>query len=452
MKPPPLSRIVGHALWLVVPVLGAVLVFGHVAWSQFDHDPDLGQGLSGGVIFAFFTAPFWVPAALIVGALLGLGAGLAVRGLAKLGRSAEPSLGAQLVAGGLGAALVAALGAVATLGQNWSPVWLVAGVLAAAFVGALAIPIAHLQVGAARPPRALGWAIATLVASMATLLGAIRMWLGLLRWDVVGDCARQLGVDESRATFAEISFPPQLWCLAGDVAEPQLPTWTGPALIAGITGSLILGVITIWQFRTPASRVWSAAACGLIGIAGLVGALAVVNPQPPAEAVEQAHELARSPHPSGSPPTTPPSAPPTSPTPTVSSRAAKSTLTTLGRIAQQAGGAELDWPQRPELSQTDCRLTDGSTGAVFFLDARFTTTDMDEVHGPVEMAEVSQANERTGQHIVDAWVASGLLSGVEVLHGEWYLSSTASSPVERAHVGFTDGVGELRVQTFCAQR
>lgn len=61
-----------------------------------------------------------------------------------------------------------------------------------------------------------------------------------------------------------------------------------------------------------------------------------------------------------------------------------------------------------------------------------------------------QANERVAARIVDAWLAGDLLTGIEPLHGEWYFTMPAGSPLYTAHVGFTDAIGELRVLSQCA--
>lgn len=89
---------------------------------------------------------------------------------------------------------------------------------------------------------------------------------------------------------------------------------------------------------------------------------------------------------------------------------------------------------------------------MFFLTAGFTTRDMDDMHGPVEVLAVSRANEQVAARIMDAWLAGGLLTGAEPLHGEWYFATPAGSPLETAHLGFTDAVGKMSVVSRCAVR
>lgn len=102
----------------------------------------------------------------------------------------------------------------------------------------------------------------------------------------------------------------------------------------------------------------------------------------------------------------------------VSAAKARAALTELGRSARRAGGEGLLWPKRPVISSEQCE--DGTQpGTMFLLRARFTTRDMDDVHGPSEVLQVSQASRRVAARVVDAWLAGELLAGIEPLHGEW---------------------------------
>lgn len=77
---------------------------------------------------------------------------------------------------------------------------------------------------------------------------------------------------------------------------------------------------------------------------------------------------------------------------------------------------------------------------------------MDDVHGPAEVLAVSRANEQVAARIVDAWLGGGLLSGAEPLHGEWHFAMPTDSPLDTAHIGFADSVGEVSVVSRCAVR
>lgn len=107
------------------------------------------------------------------------------------------------------------------------------------------------------------------------------------------------------------------------------------------------------------------------------------------------------------------------------------------------------WPKRPVISSEQCE--DGTQpGTMFLLRARFTTRDMDDVHGPSEVLQVSQANERVAARItmpgwrVNCWPASNrcMASGIS--------PCPRGSPLYTAHVGFTDAIGEFRVLSQCA--
>lgn len=294
--------------------------------------------------------------------------------------------------------------------------------------------------------RAVWW------GSTAAVLGAVTLgWYAQLAWrtwswDWQEDCAVRLSLPWEEVGVAADAFPPQLTCVGGDRVEFTNPLWMGQLLVAGVAVVIVCALMSLWYRRKqeaegPVSVLVTSAVVAVLGVAGVVWA---GNPWTSMESARRSIQ-----------PTVPPR--PSAPTPTasstpvmrVSAAEARAALTELGRSSRRAGGGGLLWPKRPVVTSAECREA-GRTGTIFVLTARFTTRDMDDVRGPTQVLKVSRANERVAARIVDAWLAGGLLTDVEPLHGEWYFNTPAGSPLDTAHVGFADAVGEFRVASRCA--
>lgn len=454
MEPARLSRIVAHSLWLTVAAAAQLLFLVMVEWTFHDSDPDFGRGPGGGLLLLVMLSPVWVTACVVAGGLTGLGAGLAAESVARAGGGAR----AQAAAGALASGTVAAVLALALVTRGGalsgsSPGYVAVLGTVGLVTGGSAVLVSQTAAARLGRSRALGWGVATLVLGSATLLGG--GWLELMTdsYDVAGECAGRLHVDEVQVVWAQIPFPPQLWCLSGDVAQPTVPAWTDALLVLGITSTLVCIAAALRSL--PGSRTtarWLLAVIVVVGLSGTGGAAWSFAQQAPADAVERAR-VAASRTPEASPTALPQAIPSPTPSaePTTTLPAARAALAELGRVAR-AGRTDLVWPDEPAVQSAPCTLADGGSGSVLSLTGRFTTRDMADVKGPAEVLEVSRANERVAAELVDDWLASGLLRGSDVLHGEWYLGAPDGGPVESAHVGFTDAVGEFRVVSHCASR
>jgi len=441
VKPPRTSRVVAHSLWLTVAVLAVLIFATQIAWGSGRS----ANEASGVLAIAIMLSPVWAAAAVLAGAATGLATGWSA-GLAgyRFGRGAQVAAGATasgVVAGLLGWALLAtgtSIGGVSTLG-------FLAGSGGVGIVtGGVAVLLAQKADADASRVRALAWSTATVVLVCATFLDGCWTWLTSASWDSTQSCAVRLGVDDSQVVFVNTVFPPQLWCLSGDRAEPSVAGWAGALLIVVITATVISGLVAGWHAWGSRERP-VLVSCLVIGLTGVGGALLMLAQHPPQDAVERAHVAAtRAP----TPRPTPPSAQPGT-RPRITAPIAKATVSVLAQVvtARRPG---LVWPQRPAITQADCSLADGTSGTRFLLNARFTTRDLAEVHGPTELLKVSQANEQVAGLIVHDWLASGLVAGVDQVHGEWFLGAPTGGAVDAAHIGFTDAVGTLSVTTVCA--
>jgi hypothetical protein len=456
MEPPRLARVVAHSLWLSVAVAAPLLFVADLGWNAQDSDPDLGRGPSGAFLFVLLLSPLWITATLVAGGLTGLAAGFCARLVARVRGGARTqmlagALASAVVAGLLGLALMNAGGTLDLRWATWVSVLGAAGMV----TGGAAVLLAHTREDERGRSPALGWGAAAVVLASASLIGAGWVWLQTATYDVVEDCASRLGVDEFRVAWSEVAFPPQLWCLSGDLVQASVPAWADASLVLGVAATVVCAVAAVGLAsgtRPPARSL--VAVCVAIGLAGVGGAALALVQQPPADAVARARVAAAQ-----APPTSPtprpgsggvPSATPTVPPPTTVT-AAKSALAALSRIARRSD-ATLVWPEEPHVSATDCELANGTNGTVLSLTGRFTTQDMATVRGPAEVLEVSRANEKAARQLVDDWLTSGWVAGVDILHGEWYLGGPAGGPIESAHVGFTDAVGFIQVTTQCASR
>ncbi|GAA2179162.1 hypothetical protein GCM10009785_04750 [Brooklawnia cerclae] len=457
----PALRVVGQALWLG-PALACVslIILGTVI-SATDHDPDFGTGLAGGFWVTLVSAPVWLP---LVVALSGL-AGLAASGI--VGAPTRPARCAAVL-GGFGLA-----GAVAALTYTlaWHRIgWTLASAAWVAVVGVGAVLLARRRDGTDLRLSPAGriaawWGLGFALAAICTWIGAVvlRVSTGLIS-DGDATCASQSDDPGWQAVYAQTSFPPQAWCLSGDVADPWVPLWTGPALVCGLTLTLLLGLMALyWHGRDHDVRIPHQQAAGVVTavlLLGLVAAALVSDPKPPADAVARAHALTS---PSSSPtepssrssgteiPTTPATSAPTSLAPAVPAAAVRDDMSGLQRIAEQTGGPELLWPSPLAVTEAPCTDTSGTSGTLVTLTGMFTTRDLDTATDNVDFLEITQANEQVAEQIVDAWTASGLVAGVaDKMHGEWYTGGGDRGTIDLAHVGFTDGVGDIRVTGRCA--
>lgn len=432
-------------MWLTIAAAVPALVLLSTTINALDHDPDFGRGWTGALFLLILLAPLWVPALAVTGAACGLAAALASQMLSRAGRVAQ-ILAAGIAGGavGTGASLLWRSGGWQGL-QAYDAIGLTVGVVS----GALA------ELLAARGPtstKGLPWAAATAVLAAISTLGAGWSMLAVAHWDVNETCAIQLGVAETRAAVVSRAFPPQTWCITVDAVEPSAPAWMGAALVLAITATAACALVYGWRVVGAERRPWVLMTAVLTVLAGgLTGAVVLLDPNPDPSALAQARADLRS-----RPAPTPVSSPPTA-LPTVSTAApsADEARTGMGRLAQAAStalGTDEPWLTGPRLQQHDCELPAGGSGTVVTLDGRFSAKDPAKVHGRQAMAELSAANQVIGATIVDAWVHGGTLTGPDVIHGEWWLAGGPGSPIETAHVGFVDGIGQLQVNSYCLAR
>jgi|GEM_PF-3376308 len=441
------SRVVLHAMWLaVVSAAPAVLALG-LTTSALDHDPDFGRGGAAAAALFLLLAPLWVPAIAVLGAVIGLAAALSSRLAARSGRWLQVSAGA--VAG----AAIGLLASVVWRSGGWQDlqVFDLAGLTIGAVSGGLSVLLAGQATAA--PGRSLWWGTATAVLAAVTALGASSTWLAASHWDATQECAIRMGVDESRVAVADRPFPPQSWCVTVDAVGASAPVWSAPALLLALTATVVCALIAAWRWASerPRPRLMTLSAL-IVVVLGVGAAGWLSNPDPdPGTLAQVREELRNRPSPATIPPVST-AAPPTGPIspPTASAGAVRELLDRLGRAASSAVGDHGQWLQQPRQEQVPCDLPSGGTGVLVTLSGRFSARDPDAVSGPEQMAELSQANRAMAQRIVDAWVGAGMLTEGDVIHGEWWLASPRAALIETAHVGFSDGIGELRVTGYCA--
>lgn len=435
-----------HAMWVAVAAAVPGIFLLSLTVNALDHDPDFGRSWTGAVLLLMLLAPLWVPALAVTGAACGLAAALASRLLARAGRIPQ-TLGAGVAGGavGTGASILSRSGGWQGL-QSYDAVGLAVGAVS----GALAVLLATRG---RRTTKALPWAAATAVLAAISTLGASWSVVVAGHWDVTEECALQLAVAESQVAVAGRAFPPQTWCISLDTVEPSAPAWMGSALVLALTATIACALVYGWRAHGSARRSWAMVTVVLIVLAGgLTGAAVLLDPNPdPATVASARAELRARPTPpiaslqptaSSTPHSTEPSTP--------SADQARALLGRLAQAASTAVGTDGLWLASPRLERADCELTGGASGTVVSLTARFSARDPAEVHGRQAMAELSAANQQIGEAIVDAWVRSGSLTEPDVIHGQWWLGGRPGSPIETAHVGFLDGIGDLRVSSYCA--
>lgn len=445
---PPL-RIIGHTLWLG-PLLAVVepALFIMVASLTASTGPDGGVlgSLAMLASVAIMAGPFWVPPLMAASALVGL-AFSALIGLAGRAERAAPPRTVVAFRVVLGLAVVAGVAAFfVEFRQGWP----------AAFVLGWAVPTGGLALLlAGRPHRSPGpsptgrraswWGLAGLEAGAFCGVGMAILWFSASSYDPEEDCARTLGVGADQVVVGQTAFPPQSWCLSGDIARPQLPIWSGPVLVAGLTVTAVC-LLMAWYWLSPSrgARRITAVVAALLIVAGTSGVVATARPRPPADAVHAAQEAVRH-HLAASPPSPSPS--PTASKSTITEITAR--FTTMKGVAEQTGGPDLLWPRPAAISTASCTDSAGATGRSVSLTGRFTTRDPATATDNVDFVAITQANEDVAQRIVNAWAARGLTGEPSPLHGEWDAGPPQGSAFT-AHVGFDNGIGDILVAGECA--
>lgn len=438
------SRVLLHSMWLaVVSAVPAVLALG-LATSAFDHDPDFGRGWPAAGALFLLLAPVWVPAVAVLGVVIGLAAALSSR------LAAGSGLWPQVLAGAASGATVGLLASVVWRSGGWQG--LQAFDLVGVAIGAVSGGLSVLLAGRATATRgrSLRWGTAAAVLAAVTALGASWTWLAASHWDAIEECAIRMGVDEAKVAVADRPFPPQSWCVTADAVGASVPVWAAPALMLALTATAVCALIAAWRWlaerRRPRLMMSSALVVVLLGV-GAAGWLS--NSEPDPETLAQARtELRNRPSPAAASavPTTAPSSEP----PTASAAAVRELLDRLSRTASDAVVDRGLWLQQPRQEEVPCNLPNGDPGILITVGGRFSAQDPDAVSGSEAMAELSQANQALAQRIVDAWVSTGTLSEGDVIHGEWWLAGPQAAVIETAHVGFSDGIGELRIAGYCA--
>lgn len=287
------------------------------------------------------------------------------------------------------------------------------------------------------------------LSGLATAFGLAWSSLRTWSWKPDADCAYQLSMPLDDIGYAASELPPQLVCIGGGQVEFTNPLWAGPVLLAGIVISVSCGVVAVRYSENQVEAKRSPALivlCASLVALGIGAALTPMHADGLIEAARRNHDVRIA-----TPSLPPPPRASETPSPPASASQARRDLVELGRIAKRAGGDHLLWPQASRVTSASCQ-DGGKPGTMYFLNGRFTTRDMDDVHGPAEVRQVSEANEKVASRMVKAWATSGLLAEIEPLHGEWYFGVPPGSPLTTVHIGFTNAVGRLSVTTRCAVR
>lgn len=428
------SRVILHAMWIsivtVIPVTFAesmVIGLGHIG-VEWSHLPQMGVG-------ALVLAPVWVSAMGLSGALVGLAATGADR-LAR--RYPRWRLASGTLAGGLvGVALLALL-------VRQHPLSWVIGATIGMVSAGLALALAGRAVPTG-PAHGSGWGAGAAVLASVTGVAATFDVLLAHPWDPSVDCATLLSVPETHVTFISRDFPPQTWCVSLDAVQRVDTSWTASAVGLLATASLVCALIAVGRWvgagqRTPRTVVAAAVGAGVIG-AGL--ALWWPTVQPSASQLDQARAELRNRS------TAEPSIPRH-----VEIRAAdaRQDMRSLGHIAHTSAGQTVLWPREFAVTEEACPLDSGAAGVRVLATASFTATDPAQVHGRKQMAALEHANEHIADTIANAWRTSGVLASSDQVHGEWWFGGQAGQAILGAHIGFTNGIGMLHINSDCISR
>lgn len=276
-------------------------------------------------------------------------------------------------------------------------------------------------------------------------LGALTLWAclaGLVLTDREGCRYSPASIYDSRF------FPPQGWCIQEGVATATHPTWTGPALVALLTATLLCASLAVMFRRAqgegavnPANRI----ALILILVTGATGSAIAARDDSPkrtafrAAAVAAAehtrqqalNERGRASHPDG---------PGTEPTPTPSDVRAQ--LEMLAGDALAAVPTGTLWLASPEVIISSC-----GGGEILSLTGRYTARDLTTAKDDADFNTILHANEDAAAAILEAWIGSS--GAYDTLKGEYYFA-VVGFPHLSAHLGFDEGVGEIEVTSLCA--
>ncbi|GAB2474736.1 hypothetical protein [Xylanimonas ulmi] len=460
---PTALRVAAHALWIGPVTTAVALTIGSTLVVATDHDPDF-PGVMGALWLTAIALVVGLPISLLCSGAAGLAAG----GVARALCGARAPLAVSALVGGLAA--TAAVGLPLVVLTTWP---LGVPVLAiCAVTGALSVLVAgrrqatrpHAPDDVATPRRGGVWLAAATTAGLATWTALLWSWVeNGFALEPTELCASRLGVTESRTVYVGgQGFPPRSWCLAGDRVErlgtPWLAVVTVGLLVAGV-GCALIWLVRRFGLARGASGRWAfGLVLAAVGVLGGWWALATDAAEPPAQARAQAAErdaqadtaeaeaaaAARIPAPgaTSSPSPTPAPAP-------VSLDLARAELAVLQAQAQDVGGPSLLWQQPMAITEAPCADVVGGPGTALELYGRFTTRDLATASDNVDFLLITQANEDVAEAIVRAWNGGGV-DGVDVMRGEYWLTPEATSTVASAHVGFDQGVGEVRVTTACA--
>lgn len=444
----PTSRVIMHSMWISVLVTLPTVFVEMYAFNALDHDPDFGRGLDSAVVAMLLFVPFWVPPVVLDAVLIGLaaaGSDRVFRGRVAAFRVWSATVAGALAGGVTAAGWVLGLSPYSLYGLLEPGSGLVVLVVTGAVTGAigggggLSLAARFGRIEAATP-----WVVAAVAAGAVAAVIAIYLSLYAHPWYPEGECASRLESGVDAASFVDVGFPPQVWCVSLDTVQK----WGGSELdgifwlaAAVSVACVIIAVDGGWgASRRPTVGVLVTA--GATVIAGLGLAIWTVNASPSAAQIEQArtdiHTRIR-PMPSVPPPAIP-------------ADQARADQQRLVQLARASVGKEVLWPKGPHTSAEACTLASGGAGVMISSTAQFTTRLLADVHGADEMYALEHANEKVAAQIADAWSASGMAGDAEMIHREWWFGGKPSTSIETAHLGFTNGIGELRISSYCARR
>lgn len=202
----------------------------------------------------------------------------------------------------------------------------------------------------------------------------------------------------------------------GEVRRRRTARWVATASAVALTGALV--GVGLWWFHQAAD----------------VADSSYADPEPgPASAPR----LPTAPP----PPTAAPEPPPTA--------LARAELDALRAQAIAAGGDDLPWQAPLTVAEAACTTDTGTRGTALTLTGRFSTRDLATATDNVDFLLITQDNEKVAARIVDAWT-DGDEERADVMKGEYWLVPVGTTTVEEAHVGFDQGVGEVRVTSRCS--
>lgn len=315
------------------------------------------------------------------------------------------------------------------------------------------------------PTGARGWVL----GAIATLGAAASIG------QLVGIRGFNLDQDTQCPGFTDRFYPPQSWCSGPTAAGvAKQPAWEQVALVLLVVTAAIAAGIALVRVLGRSAAVRRRASGWLLVLAAVLGVswsvhaatwtpmsapLPIANgpygaPEddqqvtPELEAPAAAEAAAATAVDAAAAETAFAGAGATAP---VTQAHAHDVLTTLAKIADAEIGAS---PQRPlplAVTEGACTTADGSAGITVSLTGQFSVHDLATARDAGEFLDFTKENEAVAERIVAAWERPDLLGAPEPLRGEWYQGPGGSSggAVELAHVGFTEGVGNIRVDSVC---